>query len=100
MLMDGLPMILLTLPTIFPVISKLGFDPIWFGVLICMMCELANITPPMGMNLYIIKGVAGDDVPIQEVVRGAIPFGFVLMTCVILILIFPRIALFLPGLMR
>jgi tripartite ATP-independent transporter DctM subunit len=100
MLMDGLPMILLTLPTIFPVISGLGFDPIWFGVLICMMCELANITPPMGMNLYIIKGVAGDEVPIQEVVIGAVPFAFVLMICVTIIVIFPKIALFLPGLMR
>jgi len=100
MLMDGLPMILLTLPTIFPVISGLGFDPIWFGVLICMMCELANITPPMGMNLYIIKGVAGDEVSIQEVVMGAIPFAIVLMICVTIIVIFPKIALFLPGLMR
>jgi C4-dicarboxylate transporter DctM subunit len=100
MLMDGLPMILLTLPTIFPIVSSLGFDPIWFGVLICMMCELANITPPMGMNLYIIKGVAGDETPIQEVVMGALPFTLVLMMCVAIIFIFPQIALYLPRLMR
>ncbi len=100
MLMDGLPMILLTLPTIFPIVSSIGFDPIWFGVLICMMCELANITPPMGMNLYIIKGVAGDETPIQEVVMGVLPFTLVLMMCVAIIFIFPDIALYLPLLMR
>jgi len=100
MLMDGLPMILLTLPTIFPIISNLGYDPIWFGVLVCMMCELANITPPMGMNLYIIKGVAGPETPIQEVVMGAMPFTVVLMVCVAIIFIFPQIALTLPQLMR
>jgi tripartite ATP-independent transporter DctM subunit len=100
MLMDGLPMILLTLPTIFPIVSSLGFDPVWFGVLICMMCELANITPPMGMNLYIIKGVAGDETPIQEVVMGAAPFTLVLMLCVAVIFVFPEISLYLPRLMR
>lgn len=100
MLMDGLPMILLTLPTIFPIITDLGFNPIWFGVLVCMMCELANITPPMGMNLYIIKGVAGDDVPLQDVLIGAAPFAFVLIVCVAIIFMFPQVVLFLPNLMR
>jgi C4-dicarboxylate transporter DctM subunit len=100
MLMDGLPMILLTLPTIFPIVSALGHDPIWFGVLVCMMCELANITPPMGMNLYIIKGVAGEEIPIQEVVMGAAPFTCVLLACVAIIFIFPQIALYFPSLMR
>ena len=99
MLMDGLPMILLTLPTIFPIITVLGYDPVWFGVLICMMCELANITPPVGMNLYIIQGVA-QEVPLEEVIRGAFPFTIVLAVCVGIIVIFPKIALYLPGLMR
>jgi len=100
MLMDGLPMILLTMPTIFPIISALGYDPIWFGVLICMMCELANITPPLGMNLYIIKGVAGNETPLQDIIMGAIPFAYVLLVCVAIVTIFPQIALYFPGLMR
>ena len=99
MLMDGLPMILLTLPTVFPIISNLGIDPVWFGVLVCMMVELANITPPVGMNLYIINGVTGDEVPLQEVMLGALPFTLVLMLCVAVVVAFPQIVLFLPNLM-
>ena len=100
MMMDGLPMILLTLPTLFPIVVDLGFDPIWFGVLICVMCELANITPPMGMNLYIIKGVSGDQTSIQEVVVGAIPFTIALLICLAILVAVPQISLFLPGLMH
>ncbi len=99
MMMDGLPMILLTLPTLFPIVTDLGVDPIWFGVLICVMCELANITPPMGMNLYIIKGVSGGHASIQDVVIGAIPFAIALLTCLAILLAVPQISLFLPSLM-
>lgn len=99
MMMDGLPMILLTLPTLFPIVTDLGVDPIWFGVLICVMCELANITPPMGMNLYIIKGVSGGHASIQDVVIGAIPFAIALLICLAILLAVPQISLFLPRLM-
>lgn len=99
MVMDSLPMILLTLPTLFPVVKNLGVDPIHFGVLVVIMCELANITPPMGMNLYIVKGVA-KGVPIAEVVVGVMPFAGVMMLFATLLLIFPQISLFLPGLMK
>ncbi|MBW2608857.1 MAG: TRAP transporter large permease [Deltaproteobacteria bacterium] len=99
MMMDGLPMILLTLPTLFPIVVDLGFDPIWFGVLTCVMCELSNITPPMGMNLYIIKGVSGGQVSIQEVIMGAIPFSIALLICLAILVTVPQISLFLPGLM-
>lgn len=98
MVMDSLPMILLTLPTFTPVVAGLGFDLVWFGVLLCVMCELANITPPMGMNLYIVKGVARD-VPLEEIIWGVLPFAIVMILCVIILAAFPQISLFLPSLM-
>jgi len=100
MMMDGLPMILLTMPTIFPIVSSIGLDAVWFGVLVCVMCELANISPPMGMNLYIIKGVAEGRASIQQIAFGVLPFIFVLLICAGLLFIFPSISLFLPNLMK
>ena len=99
MVMDSLPMILLTLPTLFPVVVNLGFDPIHFGVLVVLMCELANISPPMGMNLYIVKGVA-KDVPIAQIIMGIIPFAGVMLAFIALLVVFPQISLYLPGFMK
>ena len=99
MVMDALPMILLTLPTLFPVVVNLGFDPILFGVLVVLMCELANVTPPLGMNLYIVKGVA-KDVPIEQIILGIVPFAMVMIAFIAILVAFPQISLFLPGLMR
>ena len=98
-IMDSLPMILLTLPVVFPVIDTLGFDPVWFGVLIVLMSEISLISPPVGINAYIIQGIA-KDVPLEEVFRGAVPFIGVLIVATALIVAFPQIALFLPGLMK
>ena len=99
MVMDALPMILLTLPTIFPVVVDLGFDPILFGVLVVLMCELANVSPPMGMNLYIVKGVA-KDVPIEQIVLGILPFALVMIAFIAILIAFPQLSLFLPSLMK
>ena len=99
MVMDALPMILLTLPTLFPVVVGLGFDPVLFGVLVVLMCELANISPPMGMNLYIVKGVA-KEVPIEQIILGIVPFAILMIAFIAVLIIFPQISLFLPGLMR
>ena len=99
MVMDALPMILLTLPTIFPVVVGLGFDPIHFGVLVTLMCELANISPPMGMNLYIVKGVA-PEVPIEKIVLGVLPFAAAMIGFIAVLTVFPGISLYLPGLMK
>jgi len=98
MIMDALPMILLTLPTFTPVVVGLGFDLVWFGVLLCIMCELANITPPMGMNLYIVRGVARD-VPLEEIIKGIVPFAIVMLVCIGILIAFPQISLLLPSLM-
>ena len=99
MVMDALPMILLTLPTLFPVVVDLGFHPIHFGVLVVLMCELANISPPMGMNLYIVKGVA-KEVPLEQIVAGIIPFAVLMLVFIAILVTFPQISLYLPGLMK
>ena len=99
MVMDSLPMILLTLPTLHPVVMNLGYDPIHFGVLVVIMCELANISPPMGMNLYIVNGVA-KDIPMEDIIIGILPFAGVMILFVIIVMLFPQISLFLPNLMQ
>ena len=93
MVMDVMAMILLTVPIIFPIITSLGFDPIWFGVLIVVMCELANITPPVGMTVYIVHGVTG--VPLEEVFRGNLPFVIVMIIGLAILVGFPDISLVL-----
>jgi len=97
MFLDTLGMILLTVPIFFPVITQLGFDPIWFGVLICMMAELGMITPPVAINAFIVQGVT--KVPMVEIFRGIVPFFFVYLIVIGLIVIFPGIPLFLTRFM-
>jgi tripartite ATP-independent transporter DctM subunit len=96
--MDSLAMITLTVPILYPVILKLGFDSVWFGVIIVLVGEMGVITPPVGINVYIIKGVAGD-VPLETIFRGIFPFLVALIVCTIILIIFPQIALFLPSFM-
>jgi tripartite ATP-independent transporter DctM subunit len=96
--LDSVSMMVLTLPVIFPVVVALNFDPIWFGVVAVLMMEAGLMTPPVGLNVYTLAGIA-KDVPMAEIFRGAAPFLVsVLCTC-ILLTIFPRIALYLPSLM-
>lgn len=95
--MDPIAMILLTIPIFFPMIIGMGFDPIWFGILLVRMTEIAGITPPIGMNVYIIAGVA-PDVPLTTIFRGIIPFLIADIFHVALLLLVPGIALFLPNL--
>jgi TRAP-type C4-dicarboxylate transport system permease large subunit len=93
--MDAIGMIVLTLPIIYPIVVSLGFDVIWFSVLGVIMIEAGLITPPVGMNAYIIKGIAGE-VPIGRIFIGILPYLIALFICVGLLLAFPQIALFLP----
>jgi tripartite ATP-independent transporter DctM subunit len=96
--LDSVSMMVLTLPVIFPVIIALHFDPIWFGVVMVLMMEAGLMTPPVGLNVYTIAGIA-KDVPLSDIFRGALPFLFsIIVTCLILT-IFPQIVLFLPRLM-
>jgi tripartite ATP-independent transporter DctM subunit len=96
-LLNVIPMILLVLPTIFPSITALGFDPIWFGVVTVLTMEMGQITPPIGVNVFAIGSVA-KDVPMQEIFKGIVPFLICMIICVVLLTLFPQIALYLPGL--
>ena len=97
--MDALAMIMLTIPIFFPVAQALGFDPIWFGVVIVLISEMGVVTPPVGVNVYVVYGVA-KDVPLQTIFKGVLPMVLALLACNIIILLFPQIALYLPSLMR
>jgi C4-dicarboxylate transporter DctM subunit len=97
--MDALAMIMLTIPIFFPVAQALGFDPIWFGVVIVLITEMGVITPPVGVNVYVVYGVA-KNVPLEAIFRGVFPMLLALLLCNLILLIFPQIALFLPSLMR
>jgi tripartite ATP-independent transporter DctM subunit len=97
--MDALAMIMLTIPIFFPVVQKLGFDPIWFGVVIVLITEMGVITPPVGINVYVVYGVARD-VPLEKIFRGVFPMLISLLVCNLLLILFPQIALWLPGLMH
>ena len=95
--MDALALITLTVPIIYPVVLVLGFDPIWFGVIIVLVTEMGVITPPVGLNVYVIKGVA-EDVPLETIFKGVLPFLAALIVAVGILMAFPQIATFLHGL--
>src|SRR6187455_1738351 len=95
-LMDALAMIILTVPIVFPVIKELGFDPIWFGVIIVMTVELGLIHPPVGMNIFVIKSVV-EDVKISTIFYGVLPFIITDILRLIILIAFPIIALYLPS---
>ena len=97
--MDALAMIMLTIPIFFPVVQALGFDPIWFGVVIVLITEMGVITPPVGINVYVVYGVARD-VPLEKIFRGVFPMLISLLVCNLLLILFPQIALWLPSLIR
>ncbi len=96
---DALALVLLTIPIFFPVVvDTLGYDPIWFGVVVVLVVAMGVITPPVGMNVYIIKGVA-PDIPLETIFKGIWPFLGAIIICIILLMIFPGIATFLPELL-
>ena len=94
-LMDAMAMIILTVPIIFPVITTLGFDPIWFGVIIVMTVELGLIHPPVGMNVFVIKSVV-PDVSFSTIFKGVLPFILTDLLRLCILIALPAIALWLP----
>jgi C4-dicarboxylate transporter DctM subunit len=94
MFLETISIILITTPIIFPVMLELGINPIWYGILLMINLELALITPPVGMNLFVIKGIAG--APIGEIIRGVIPYAGLMMLGLAIVLLFPQTALWLP----
>ncbi len=98
MFMDGLSMLVITVPIVYPVITGLGFDPVWFGVVLVIVVEMGMITPPVGLNVFVVRSVAGD-VPLATVFRGVLPFLLAMVAALLLIVAFPELALFLPATM-
>lgn len=96
MFMDGLSMLVITIPIVFPVILAHGFDPIWFGVVAVIVIEMGMITPPVGLNVFVVRSVA-ENVPLATIFRGVAPFLFAMIVGLVLIILFPQIALFIPN---
>jgi len=96
MFLEGFAMIVLTLPIVFPVITDLGYDAIWFGVIMVVVLEMGLISPPVGMNVFVVKGFV-DDVPMRQIFSGILPFWGAMMVCLLLLVLFPQLALFLPN---
>ncbi|MFZ2042095.1 MAG: TRAP transporter large permease [Desulfobacterales bacterium] len=96
---DALALIMLTVPIFYPVVTTLGYDPVWFGVVIVMVTQIGVITPPVGVNVYVVSSVA-DGVPLETIFKGVLPLLAALLVATLLLIPFPQMALFLPGLMR
>lgn len=97
--LEGFAMLVLTLPIFFPIIIDLGIDPIWFGVLVVLALEMGLISPPVGLNVFIVKSVA-PKVPLGDIFRGVVPFWLMMLVTLAILLAFPQIALFLPTTMK
>jgi len=97
--MEELTMVLLTIPLFFPIVTSLGFDPVWFGVLIVMIVQIGLISPPVGMNLFVLNALL-PGVGLNTIFRGCWPFVLVLVIMLCLLIAFPQISLWLPSLMK
>jgi len=100
--MDALAFVMLTIPIFFPIVTDLGYDPIWFGIIIVMVTEMGVITPPVGINVYVVYGVAESvigGVPLESIFKGIIPFLLAVIAGLIIMILFPQIILVLPNLM-
>ena len=97
MFLDIFAAVIMTIPVIYPLILALGFDPIWFGVLVVVVIEMGLVTPPVGLDVFILSGAI--DVPLFTIFRGVLPFLVAMIICIILLILFPQIALFLPSTM-
>ncbi len=98
-IMDTFAWLMIVVPMLVPVIVKLGYDPIWFGVMTVIMMELGMITPPVAMNVFIMHGIARD-IPMFTIYKGIVPYMIAMVVCVALLIAFPQIALFLPERMH
>jgi tripartite ATP-independent transporter DctM subunit len=95
--MDSMALIVVIVPIFFPIVQQLGFDLIWFGVIIVLTGEMGVITPPVGVNVFVIKGIA-PDIPLNTIFKGIFPFLYALIILTIIVLFVPQIATFLPSL--
>jgi TRAP-type C4-dicarboxylate transport system permease large subunit len=97
--MEGFSMIITTVPVVFPIVTALGYDPIWFGVIVTMLVEIAQISPPDGTVMYVLQGMRKRPGPITDVFAGVMPFLAMYLLAVALLMVFPGLALWLPSVM-
>lgn len=100
--MDALALIMLTIPIFYPVVMNLGYDPIWFGIIIVLVTQMGVITPPVGINVYVVYGVAQGvvgEVPLESIFKGIVPFLLAVIIGTVILMIFPQLVLLLPNLM-
>jgi TRAP-type C4-dicarboxylate transport system permease large subunit len=95
--MDALAMVITTVPIITPIVVHLGYDPVWFGIIIVLVTETSLITPPIGVNLFVIQSIRGRG-PIGDVIIGSAPFVVTMMVMIAVIFVFPALALWMPTL--
>ena len=98
-LMDPASMMVITLPLAFPVLSQMGYDPVWLGIIVTITVEIGMITPPVGLNLFVLKGIVPKEVSMTDIMAGATPFLLVMLLGLLLVVLFPQIALWLPQMM-
>jgi len=98
MFVDSLPFMILTLPIFFPIIKTLGYDPIWFGVIVTILTGVGTITPPVGINVYVVQRIT--DVPLEVVFKGVFLFFAAMMAATFVLLAFPSLTLFLPNMVK
>jgi TRAP-type C4-dicarboxylate transport system permease large subunit len=98
MFMDAIGMLLLTLPVVYPAVIALGYDPIWFGIIVVKMAEICLITPPIGLNCFVVNGVR-PDIPLNKVFRGVGPFFVADVVTIAVLIAFPEIVTWLPQMM-
>lgn len=96
---DALALITFTIPIFYPIVINIGYDPIWFGIIIVLVAQMGIITPPVGINVYVVKGVA-KDIPLEEIFAGAVPFLLALIVGTAIIIAWPQIVTFLPHMIR
>jgi len=96
--MEGFSMLVLTLPIVIPIMQVLNYDLIWFGVVMVIVLEMGLIDPPVGINVFVVKGLV-PDVPVSQIFIGVLPFWFAMMACVAILIVFPQIALIIPNTM-
>ncbi len=96
--LEGFAMLVLTLPIVFPIVTALGYDPIWFGIIVVIVLEMGLIDPPVGINVFVVKGIA-HDVPMGQIFAGIMPFWLAMIVCVAILIAFPQIAMLLPNTM-
>jgi TRAP-type mannitol/chloroaromatic compound transport system permease large subunit len=98
--MDPAGMVMITAPVFVPIVTSLGFDPIWFGILFIINSEMAYITPPFGFNLFYMKAIVPPEITMLDVYHSVIPFVFCQLLCLIIVMFYPQVGMWLPSTMK